>query len=83
MGAVNLILIVQSIQEFVTHKGSDVNNFHLPSIIAVCVAFCKRLRWKDGRSVLTIRCQAGFVPVLLHHPVEELSGAGALGGSPK
>ena len=53
MTSVNVILIVsasicgsvshvdmqvQSIQEFVTHKGDDVNNLHLPSIIAVCVA---------------------------------------------
>ncbi|WWC64549.1 uncharacterized protein I303_107159 [Kwoniella dejecticola CBS 10117] len=39
MGGVNVILIVMSIQEFVTHKGDDLQNFHLPSIISVCVAF--------------------------------------------
>ena len=39
MAAVNLILIVQAIQEFVTHDGKEVKRFHLPSIIAVCIAF--------------------------------------------
>ncbi|WWC72045.1 uncharacterized protein I206_106005 [Kwoniella pini CBS 10737] len=39
MGGVNVILIVLSIQEFVTHKGDDLQKFHLPSIIAVAVAF--------------------------------------------
>ncbi|ODN94777.1 cation diffusion facilitator 1 [Cryptococcus wingfieldii CBS 7118] len=39
MGGVNVILIVQAIQEFVTHKGSDLKTFHLASIIAVAVAF--------------------------------------------
>ncbi|WVO18531.1 hypothetical protein L204_106250 [Cryptococcus depauperatus] len=43
MGGVNVILIVMSIQEFVTHKGEDVNKFHLPSIISVCVAFVVKL----------------------------------------
>ncbi|WWC91730.1 uncharacterized protein L201_006677 [Kwoniella dendrophila CBS 6074] len=39
MGGVNVILIVMSIQEFVTHKGDDLQKFHLPSIISVAVAF--------------------------------------------
>ncbi|TYJ57935.1 hypothetical protein B9479_001290 [Cryptococcus floricola] len=39
MGGVNVILIVEAIQEFVTHKGSDLKTFHLASIIAVAVAF--------------------------------------------
>ncbi|WRT70197.1 uncharacterized protein IL334_007191 [Kwoniella shivajii] len=39
MGGVNVILIVMSIQEFVTHKGDDLQNFHLASIISVGVAF--------------------------------------------
>ncbi|WVQ66958.1 uncharacterized protein L199_005149 [Kwoniella botswanensis] len=39
MGGVNVILIVMSIQEFVTHKGDDLQKFHLPSILSVCVAF--------------------------------------------
>lgn len=55
MGGVNVILIVSSrqrddadvqcfsIQEFVTHKGDELNDFHVPSIVAVAVAFgaCK------------------------------------------
>lgn len=28
-----------SIQEFVTHKGDELNDFHVPSIVAVAVAF--------------------------------------------
>lgn len=39
MGGVNVILVVESIQEFVTHTGDDLNEFHLASIIAVAVAF--------------------------------------------
>ncbi|KAK8853245.1 hypothetical protein IAR55_003947 [Kwoniella newhampshirensis] len=39
MGGVNVILVVEAIQEFVTHKGDDLKEFHLASIIAVAVAF--------------------------------------------
>lgn len=80
MAAVNLILIVQSIQEFITHKGDDVNKFHLPSIIAVGVAF--------GRSkiVLTINPaersgQTWSIPILLQHSDEKLASPGTMGGS--
>ena len=44
MCAVSLILIVLSIQELATHKAADeLNKFHLPSIIAVAVAFATKL----------------------------------------
>ncbi|CUS08911.1 unnamed protein product [Tuber aestivum] len=44
MCAVSLILIVVSTQELVTHKaGDELNKFHLPSIIAVAVAFATKL----------------------------------------
>ncbi|KIR62559.1 cation diffusion facilitator 1 [Cryptococcus bacillisporus CA1873] len=39
MGGVNVILVVESIQEFVTHTGDDLNKFHLASIVSVAVAF--------------------------------------------
>lgn len=39
MGGVNVILVVESIQEFVTHTGNDLNKFHLASIVSVAVAF--------------------------------------------
>jgi cation diffusion facilitator family transporter len=45
MSAVSFILIAFSIQELAMgHKGSgDTKSFHLPSIIAVAVAFCTKL----------------------------------------
>jgi len=43
MAAVNLILIVEAVQEFVTHKGDDLKTFHLASILAVAVAFGVKL----------------------------------------
>ncbi|KAK4684780.1 hypothetical protein P7C73_g5386, partial [Tremellales sp. Uapishka_1] len=43
MGGVNVILIVESIQEFITHSGSDTKTFHLIPIIVVGVAFCTKL----------------------------------------
>ncbi|OCF38084.1 cation diffusion facilitator 1 [Kwoniella heveanensis CBS 569] len=39
MTCVNVVLIVQSIQEFATHKGDDLQKFHVPSLIAVGIAF--------------------------------------------
>ncbi|KAI1124803.1 cation efflux family-domain-containing protein [Nemania abortiva] len=41
MGSVSLILIAFSIQELTTHKATDptTNGFHLPSVIAVAIAF--------------------------------------------
>ncbi|KAI0491220.1 hypothetical protein F4859DRAFT_501220 [Xylaria cf. heliscus] len=41
MGAVSLILVAFSIQELATHKSTDpvTNGFHLPSVIAVAIAF--------------------------------------------
>ena len=43
MCGVSLILIVISIQELATHKAGDELKFHLPSIIAVSVAFATKL----------------------------------------
>ncbi|EIW72087.1 hypothetical protein TREMEDRAFT_66707 [Tremella mesenterica DSM 1558] len=43
MGGVNVILIVESIQEFITHSGDELQQFHLPSIIAVGIAFVTKL----------------------------------------
>jgi hypothetical protein len=40
MGMVNLILIVESIRSIATHtKGEDTTKLHIPSLIAVGVAF--------------------------------------------
>ncbi|KAJ3714615.1 CDF-like metal transporter [Lentinula guzmanii] len=39
MGAVNLVVMVESVRDLVTHNpDSDTNTFHLPSIIAVAAA---------------------------------------------
>lgn len=44
MTAVSFILIAFSIQELATHaKNSETLEFHLPSVIAVSVAFCTKL----------------------------------------
>ncbi|PWW79781.1 hypothetical protein C7212DRAFT_273400 [Tuber magnatum] len=44
MCGVSLILVVVSIQELVTHKaGAELNKLHLPSIVAVAVAFVTKL----------------------------------------
>ncbi|KAI3318187.1 cation efflux family-domain-containing protein [Xylariaceae sp. AK1471] len=44
MGSVSLILIAFSIEELATHKSTDpaTNGFHLPSVIAVAVAFATK-----------------------------------------
>lgn len=40
MGSVNLVLIVMSIQELVTHKGGDeTKTFHLIPLICVCISW--------------------------------------------
>ena len=38
MLAVNLIVIVESIQTVITHTSNDLNAFHLPSLVAVAAA---------------------------------------------
>jgi len=43
MGAVNLIVIVESVQSIATKHNDDLQKFHLPSIIAVGVAFGVKL----------------------------------------
>ncbi|KAK4575112.1 hypothetical protein LTR86_000964 [Recurvomyces mirabilis] len=43
MTAVSLILIVESIQQIASHKPEDVASFHLPSVIAVAIAFVTKL----------------------------------------
>ncbi|THU78750.1 CDF-like metal transporter [Dendrothele bispora CBS 962.96] len=43
MGAVNLVVIVESIRALVTHEGSDLQAFHLPSIIAVAAALFMKI----------------------------------------
>ena len=39
MITVSVVIIVESIREIATHKGSDTNAFHLPSVVSVAVAF--------------------------------------------
>ncbi|OAG01923.1 cation diffusion facilitator 1 [Paraphaeosphaeria sporulosa] len=39
MITVSVVIIVESIREIATHKTGDVNDFYLPSVIAVCIAF--------------------------------------------
>lgn len=43
MTAVSFILIAFSIRELAEHAGGEVNKFHLPSVIAVVVAFATKL----------------------------------------
>lgn len=38
MGAVNLVVIVESVRVILTHSGGDTNEFHLASILAVAAA---------------------------------------------
>lgn len=39
MITVSVVIIVESIREIATHKSGDVNDFYLPSVIAVAIAF--------------------------------------------
>ena len=43
MTAVNLIVVVESVQRLVTHDGSDLNELHIPSLVAVGAALGKLL----------------------------------------
>ncbi len=43
MGAVSLILIVESIRSIATHEGNETNELFIPSLIAVGVAFGTKL----------------------------------------
>jgi divalent metal cation (Fe/Co/Zn/Cd) transporter len=43
MAAVNLVLVVQSITEFVGHDGSELDSFNLTSVAVVAVAFAIKL----------------------------------------
>ncbi|KAF8825367.1 hypothetical protein HHX47_DHR7000663 [Lentinula edodes] len=53
MGAVNLVVMVESVRDLVTHNSnSDTNTFHLPSIIAVAAA----LGEFDYSTLLVLRC---------------------------
>jgi hypothetical protein len=44
MAAVNLVVIVESLRDIITHKGDDVKEFFLPSVIAVAVALGRCFR---------------------------------------
>ncbi|KAF2714893.1 hypothetical protein K504DRAFT_367066 [Pleomassaria siparia CBS 279.74] len=39
MVTVSVVIIVESVRTLVSHTGADTNDFFLPSVIAVCVAF--------------------------------------------
>jgi len=43
MAAVNLVVIVESVQSILTHKGSDLKSFHIPSLVAVGAALGVKL----------------------------------------
>lgn len=43
MGSVNLVVIVESARDLITHGGADTNKFHIPSLVAVGAALGTRL----------------------------------------
>ncbi|UOH83449.1 hypothetical protein LQV05_006179 [Cryptococcus neoformans] len=58
MGTCNVILLVECIREFATHKGDDLEKFHLASLVSVGVAFVRKsssqveVLWEDHRNDL-------------------------------
>lgn len=57
MGSVNLVVIVESARDLITHGGGDTNKFHVPSIVAVGAALGMSFpafdkRWKWGSAVV-------------------------------
>ncbi|KAI9454895.1 CDF-like metal transporter [Lactarius psammicola] len=58
MGSVNFIVIIESARDLIAHKNQDLNEFHIPSIIAVAAAlgvkfllflYCYSLRSKSSQ----------------------------------
>ncbi|EIM92410.1 CDF-like metal transporter [Stereum hirsutum FP-91666 SS1] len=58
MGSVNLVVIVESARDLITHGGGDTNKFHVPSIVAVGAAlgvkfllflYCYSLRTRSSQ----------------------------------
>jgi divalent metal cation (Fe/Co/Zn/Cd) transporter len=58
MASVNFIVIIESARDLVTHKNQDLNDFHIPSIVAVGAAlgvkfllflYCYSLRTKSSQ----------------------------------
>ncbi|KAH6917075.1 cation diffusion facilitator 1 [Coprinopsis sp. MPI-PUGE-AT-0042] len=43
MGAVNLIVVIESVRTLISKQGDELREFHLPSIIAVAVALAVKL----------------------------------------
>lgn len=59
MGSVNLVVIVESARDLITHGGGDTNKFHVPSIVAVGAALGMSLPAFDKR-ILLLYVLAGF-----------------------
>lgn len=38
MGSVNLVVVVESVRSIIDHKSGDLNEFHIPSLVAVGAA---------------------------------------------
>jgi len=58
MGSVNFIVIIESARDLISHKNSDLNEFHIPSVVAVGAAlavkfilflYCYALRTKSSQ----------------------------------
>ncbi|KAH8991956.1 CDF-like metal transporter [Lactarius akahatsu] len=58
MGSVNFIVIIESARDLITHKNQDLNDFHIPSVVAVGAAlgvkfllflYCYSLRLKSSQ----------------------------------
>lgn len=58
MSSVNLVVVVESAQNIIGHHGSDLKEFHIPSLIAVAAAlgakfllfvYCHTLRKKSSQ----------------------------------
>ena len=80
MSAVNLIVVVESVRSVITHNSADdLNEFHVPSIVAVGAALGMHPSHLRGFLQPISRCQVPSVLVLSPAPKTIKSGRGLVG----
>ena len=80
----NLVVIVESVQQLVTHAGGGLNGLHIPSLVAVGAALgliVQYLFYALSNTCDYSRCKAAPVSVLLLITRQVKSGSSTMGGS--
>jgi hypothetical protein len=60
MESVNLVVIIESARDLITHRGETLNQFHVPSVVAVAAALGRLAAWLTLAALIDLKVSSFF-----------------------